>query len=307
MANSHTDTQRIHRHNYQDKFTIMPNHVVEHPLLSWVAKSLLWYMLSRPADWTVYRAQLAKVYTGNKRGNGEYAVDAAFEELMEHGFIVYTAKDETTGRFIHRYDVYPEPQEIQKSAPKRVKPGMGKTRNGLDHPQQSNDSSTSTEEDNNAKPEASQKKTQPQAAKGAQARVVVFSCLDELTLPRSLKEKLSREHSEDDLIEAVKRVKAWKTRKCDKKAINAVLAQKQTWDDTDRDPTEDNRAWAKSELSELDFAAVTLKYGYQLRIFREAVELSCGMNCSTYRYDSPNFKLKLIEHLEKLGYNVDKQ
>lgn len=134
-SNSSSQQHRIHRHGYQRDFTVMPNALVENPRLSWAAKGLFWYILSRPIDWVLYRSQLASVYTGDKRGNGSDAVDSIFNELIDNGYIVYTAKDPDTGRFIHRYDAYPEPQEIQKSNPKPVKPCAASTPNGLNPPQ----------------------------------------------------------------------------------------------------------------------------------------------------------------------------
>jgi len=133
-------TGRIHRHNYEKDFTVMSNKLVEDEILSWIAKSLLWYMLSRPADWMVYRAQLAKVYKGSKRGNGKDAVDSAFEELLKMRYIIYTAKDKETKKYIHRYDVYPSPQdpqgvEIQKQIPEPVKPVRVSRGQGLNTPQ----------------------------------------------------------------------------------------------------------------------------------------------------------------------------
>jgi hypothetical protein len=132
----------------------MPHHIVEHDKLTWMTKSLLWYLLSRPLDWVTYRSQLAKVYKGDVKGNGKDAIDRCFKELMDFGFIIYTAKDEKTGKFIHRYDVYPEPQtdkitKIKEKIPKRVKPEMASTSQGLNYPQQSNDSLPRTKKKNN--------------------------------------------------------------------------------------------------------------------------------------------------------------
>jgi hypothetical protein len=98
----------------------------------------------------VYRSQLAKVYKGDKRGNGRDSVDTAFDELIAEGFIVYTPKDPKTGKFIHRYDVYPESQgtvsEIKEKKPKPVKPRMAKASGGLNTQQPRKDSSTRKEE-----------------------------------------------------------------------------------------------------------------------------------------------------------------
>lgn len=137
---------RIHRHSYESQFTIFSNSLWEDEHLSWSSKSLLAYMLSRPKDWIVYRSQLASIYKGEKRGNGKKAVDTCFDELIEKGYIIYTPKDQKTGQFIHRYDIFPEPfEEFQKKFPKRLKGRMASRKNGLKGGQQSNNSLPSKE------------------------------------------------------------------------------------------------------------------------------------------------------------------
>lgn len=133
--NQDENMHRIHRHNYEDKFSIIPNHIFENPNLSWGAKGLLCYMLSRPKDWVIYRNQLASVYKGERSGNGKTAVDGAFKELIEQGYIVYTPKDEKTKKYIHRYDVYPEPfADFQKINPESGFLAMGNSRCGKTAP-----------------------------------------------------------------------------------------------------------------------------------------------------------------------------
>lgn len=141
------DSHRIHRQDYHSCFTTLPNHIIEDENLTAGAKWILIYLLSRPTDWVVYRSQLSKVYQGDKKGNGKYAVDGWFEELIEQGYIIYTPQDPETGKFIHRYDVYPDPQEkLKERLPKRVKPEMDLTKNGKNHPQQKNNSLQRNEE-----------------------------------------------------------------------------------------------------------------------------------------------------------------
>src|SRR5210317_255600 len=224
------DIGRIHRHNYESHFSILPHHIVEHEHLSWMAKSILWYLLSRPLNWKVYRSQLAKIYKGNKRGNGKDAVDSAFDELLQYRFIIYTAKDKSTGKFIHRYDVYPDQQpeieEIKEKIPKPVKPVMDSTPNGLNTPQTRKYSLPISIEENNNKP----------PAVAAQA-VVVFPILNELGISEDLKIKISSEHDEEKVIQLVNRVKAWSGRESDAKACNTILRDWDKWEHTD--PNED--------------------------------------------------------------------
>lgn len=216
-------THRIHRHNYENQFTILPNSLWENEYLSWGAKSLLGYLLSRPPNWIIYRSYLSQIYKGERKGNGKYAVDEWFKELIEFKYIVYTPQDENTGKFIHRYDVYPEPkEEIKKKNPKRVKPDTVKKPNGFNPLQISNDNKQ-TKKDNN--------RTATKSPPLKPSAVVVFSCLDKLNLPRSMKVKLTQEHSEVKAEKLVKRVLSWDGRGSDSVAVNTILKKWDEWED----------------------------------------------------------------------------
>jgi len=63
--------------------------------LSWKAKGLLGYLLSRPNDWTVIMADLVK-----RSSDGEHAVRSAVHELEAHGYMVRSrVRDKKTGMF----------------------------------------------------------------------------------------------------------------------------------------------------------------------------------------------------------------
>ncbi len=285
------DTGRIHRHNYESQFTIMPHHIVEHETLSWVSKSILWYLLSRPLDWKVYRAQIAKVYKGSTRGSGEYAVDAAFDELIEHRFIIYTDKDKNTGRFIHRYDVYPEQQpkvdDIKEKIPKAVKPPMGSPIDGLNHPQPSTDSIPRKEKNNNA-PEA----------QGA-SPVVVFSSLQEIGMDHCLKVKLSEGFSEEQVDSALTDYHAAKVKpdnaygwivKCIQRGGFKALP-------TQEERFEENKTWAKEELKKHDDQMVG---DYRCDILNMSVDFTpVGGQPRFFLYENASFQGEVAEFLKK--------
>src|ERR1700687_1181971 len=94
----------IHRVNFENHFTILHNSAAENPRLSWGAKGLLWYLLSRPKNWNVKVHHLAKIYCGELRGNGKEAIWSLLNELKSEGYLQYTKSRDAKGRFIHRYD-----------------------------------------------------------------------------------------------------------------------------------------------------------------------------------------------------------
>jgi hypothetical protein len=64
----------------QHPFVQIDKRPLENPKLSWKAKGLLAYLMSRPNDWKIYMAQLVKVST-----DGRVAVQAALSELRAAG------------------------------------------------------------------------------------------------------------------------------------------------------------------------------------------------------------------------------
>lgn len=115
----------IHNVRLDKHFTVTSNLVPEDPNLSWAAKGLLWYLLSRPADWSVHTHQLANIFGGSTRGCGKEAVLSMIKELKENGYILYTKTRSASGHWNHRYDVYPMPQkDFKKMFPERVKPAL---------------------------------------------------------------------------------------------------------------------------------------------------------------------------------------
>lgn len=113
----------IHNVRLDSHFTITSNATPEDPRLSWAAKGLLWYVLSRSHDWKIFTAQLAEIYQGKERGNGYDAIKRIVKELRNAGYVKYTKSKDSKGKWQHRYDVYPIPHsDFQKIYPEVVKP-----------------------------------------------------------------------------------------------------------------------------------------------------------------------------------------
>jgi hypothetical protein len=73
-------------------FTQLPNRAAQDANLSWAARGLLVYMLSRPNDWEFYITELYKASL-----QGRTATDSAIKELIQAGYI-YKQKQENRRR-----------------------------------------------------------------------------------------------------------------------------------------------------------------------------------------------------------------
>jgi len=133
MSPTESANYNIHVHQYEGPFRNLPNSIWENPNISWAAKGLLGYLLSRSKTWKLHTWQLSRFYEGKKKGGGEKAVLSLIKELKNAGYITYSKSQDSQGFWVHRYDVYSEPVEknIQKNIPEPSYPHV-------DHPRVDN-------------------------------------------------------------------------------------------------------------------------------------------------------------------------
>jgi len=125
MSKNTPQNSTIHNIRLDSHFTTIVNDTAADAKLSWGAKGLLFYLLSRDANWKTHLWHLAEVYTGQKKGNKHDAVYGFIKELKENGYVKYTKKQNSEGQWEHRYDVYPvKAEDFQKKFPEPVKPAM---------------------------------------------------------------------------------------------------------------------------------------------------------------------------------------
>ncbi|MBT6321856.1 MAG: hypothetical protein HOJ31_06690 [Anaerolineae bacterium] len=94
------------QHDKENPYVIVNKTFVENPLLSWKAKGLLLYLLSRPDNWTVQIGDLVKRST-----DGQHAVKSILKELIDAGHIVKVGQTrDKQARFLrNEYHVYEKP------------------------------------------------------------------------------------------------------------------------------------------------------------------------------------------------------
>lgn len=75
------------------------------PEMSWKAKGMLTYLLSKPDDWTIMICDLIK-----KAGDGKDAVYSGFKELKKYRYMHYQKVRNERGRIVkHEYLIYETP------------------------------------------------------------------------------------------------------------------------------------------------------------------------------------------------------
>lgn len=92
--------------------------------ISFKAKGLMLYLLSRPDSWKIYISQLAKVST-----DGRESVTSAINELIERGYILRTRLTKSDGTFDgYDYRVFESPRVVDSVVGETVirKPDNGK-------------------------------------------------------------------------------------------------------------------------------------------------------------------------------------
>src|SRR5699024_8963784 len=95
----------IFRIKKNDNFVVMDKAFLNNPKLSWKAKGILAFMLSKPDDWTFYIDELIKHST-----DGERSFRSGFKELTDNGYV--KRKPIRKGQRIERWEtiVYENPE-----------------------------------------------------------------------------------------------------------------------------------------------------------------------------------------------------
>ncbi|MGA1556911.1 MAG: helix-turn-helix domain-containing protein [Ilumatobacteraceae bacterium] len=77
-----------------DRFTVLPNAVIDDHHLSWKARGLLCYLLAKPDGWRTSAGRLAR--TGP---DGRDAVRSGLAELEERGYLLRRREQDASGRW----------------------------------------------------------------------------------------------------------------------------------------------------------------------------------------------------------------
>ncbi|HHW5181459.1 TPA: conserved phage C-terminal domain-containing protein [Staphylococcus aureus] len=116
--------------------------------ISWKAKGILLYLLSRPDDWQIYETELEQHSTDGLSG-----LKSGIKELEEIGYIQRNRKRDKSGRLNgYEYLVYEQPHHIRFSNVGKTvngKTNNGKTVNGKSHTTNNNRTNNNLTNNNN--------------------------------------------------------------------------------------------------------------------------------------------------------------
>jgi len=100
-------TQTVFRSTHVKNYTVFRNELIDNPDLSWKAKGILLYLLSKPPTWKVMMADII-----NHAKDGKEAVQSRLKELQQAGYLVKRrVTDPKTGKVIRwETHVFEEPQ-----------------------------------------------------------------------------------------------------------------------------------------------------------------------------------------------------
>ena len=135
------------RKNKENPFVMLDKRLFEDTRLSWKAKGLLGYLLSRPDDWTIRVSDLIKRST-----DGETSVYTGLKELEENGYMERVRVRDDKGKFLRvEYFVY-EQSIITEDSPNPEKSSVlstsGKSRCGKSRRGKSTSGKSSTTNNN---------------------------------------------------------------------------------------------------------------------------------------------------------------
>lgn len=113
-------------HNKDNPYVCLNKKALEDPKLSWSAKGLWAYLMSRPDNWKVSVAHLSKIYL--QRGGKEDAIYRMLKELTEHGYCTKQQFRDEKGAFLEFEYIICEFKIVlpQPDKPDAGKPGLGK-------------------------------------------------------------------------------------------------------------------------------------------------------------------------------------
>lgn len=128
--------------------------------LSWKAKGILLYLLSRPDDWQVYETEIVK-----HSSDGLSGLKSGIKELEQVGYIQRNRKRDDKGRLKeYEYLVYEQPNHIRFSNVGKTNVGnsyIGKTYVGESHTTNNNSTNNDLTNNNNTNNDGSSEQPSP--------------------------------------------------------------------------------------------------------------------------------------------------
>lgn len=316
-----SESSTIHRKKLDCGFTITSNATAADSRISWAAKGLLWYMLTRPDDWSIHYWQLASIYKGELKGGGRDAIRSILAELKDAGYVTYSKSRDVRGRWHHRYDVYPIAQEKEAEKPHiyentpHIQYEPEPDHPGLENPAPekaciNKEQRLLSTEKKQQQPAAAaavffEKKEKPKAliekAENAMTHFV-YEFLDEIDIPDDQKQWLSSKYSYDVVKRAVEALTQPGFTPTKSKAAYLKWACKNAIgpDPKKEDVVEQNKAL----VTKFD-CKINKSKTVKIEVLTKAIEfvfVTCQKSPDVLPYESSDFEVKFNAYMFKNGF-----
>ncbi len=115
-------TRTIFRSPHRERYTVIDNRILENASLSWAARGVLAYLLSRPDDWRVMVKELQRRSELSRDG-----VYTLLRELKTAGYLHFK-RQRAPGGLISKgvYVITEEPQSLHPASPEEVTPNQAR-------------------------------------------------------------------------------------------------------------------------------------------------------------------------------------
>jgi hypothetical protein len=103
----------IRKGKYKENYAVIPNSLAQHRGMSFEARGMLLYLLSKPGEWIVQETDLKR-----EAEIGTHRVRRIIRELIEIGYLQKARRRKDDGTYMAvEYEVFPKPQPsiVQKS------------------------------------------------------------------------------------------------------------------------------------------------------------------------------------------------
>jgi hypothetical protein len=107
------------QHNRENPYVQIHKALLEDRDLSWAAKGLLCYLLSRPDNWKISTEHLSKIYQGSGKGNGIKGLRSIIKELIAIGYCEYFQNQHADGKYAEGEYVIREFKKCLPHCPER--------------------------------------------------------------------------------------------------------------------------------------------------------------------------------------------
>lgn len=259
-------------HNKNNPYVILNKKALEDGKLSWAAKGLWAYLMSRPDDWNVSVVHLSKIY--DEKGGGEKAILSLLNELIENGYCERRQPKKDNGLFERTEYIIMEfkkclPQPSERVAVERVPVEVPTTN----------------------KVSILNKEEQQHVA-------VFFDCLEKIEIEEYEKAWLSKNYDETTVRHALDYATNPNTK------IRTSLIQTIKWaceKKPDIPVSKEEDAIKNKQIAENIKKAAIVPKGCQFEVLNKYVEICFGGNTIPFilEYSKSGFKEYLAEALKK--------